>query len=50
MFDADNHDIAAECRLVAVHLDALKRKSLAFPDHVSNKAKSMAGFDNEIAA
>lgn len=50
MFDADNQATAAECRLVAVHLDAVKRKSLAFPEHVFNKAKSMADVDNGIAA
>jgi acyl-CoA thioester hydrolase len=50
MHDADNHVLAAECRLVAVHLDAIKRKSLAFPDHIIAKAKSMVNSEKNIAA
>src|SRR5688572_15370243 len=50
MLDADSHVTAAECRLVAVHLDALKRKSLAFPVHIFDKAKSMMDIEKDVAA
>jgi len=40
MYDA-NANVAAECRLVGVHLDAIKRKSIAFPDHIFKKAKDL---------
>ena len=40
MFDG-NSNVAAECRLVGVHLDAVKRKSVNFPDHILNKAKDL---------
>ena len=41
MFDG-NSNVAAECRLVGVHLDAVKRKSVTFPDHILKKAKELA--------
>jgi acyl-CoA thioester hydrolase len=45
MLYSDSNVTAAECRLVAVHLDALKRKSQAFPDHIFEKAKSIVNIE-----
>lgn len=49
MLDTVTHIEAAECRLVAVHLDALKRKSIAFPDDILDKAKRIASIGQAIA-
>ena len=40
MFDTAAN-VAAECRLVAVHLDAIKRKSMPFPTHILEKARAL---------
>lgn len=40
MFDTDQN-VAAECRLVGVHLDAVKRKSIAFPDQILKRVNEL---------
>ena len=48
MFDTEGN-VAAECRLVGVHLDAVRRKSIKFPDHIFEKAMGML-HDHQIPA